>query len=175
MALISVMAGFLFISGIITLVPFGIHLTSLNYGDVLTIIVAILTAVYFMFMEAITKKNDAVAVNVVHMVGAAITMWFFWIFYPDRMMSFDNMGTLIWILYCAVFGSAVAFYFLTKAQAKVSASKVSLICSLESVFAFLFAAVIPGRDGNVEAITLNAVVGGALILAGVIKVSLNNS
>ena len=173
--LISVVFGFLIISGILSLFPFRFNITSLNYGDLLTLIVAVLTAVYFMFMGMITEKYDAVSVNVIHMVGAAITMCAFWFFYPDKQINFGNTDTIIWIIYCAVFGTALAYYFLTKAQAKVSASKVSLICSLESVFAILFSAVIPGKDGNVEAITMNALVGGALILFGVIKVSIKNS
>ena len=43
------------------------------------------------------------------------------------------------------------------------------------VFAAVFAALIPGRDGSVEPITMAVVIGGALILCGVIRVSVNKS
>ena len=66
-------------------------------------------------------------------------------------------------------------FLLSKAQAKLSAAKVSVICSLESVFAMLFAAVIPGRSGEIEPITLSAAVGGIFILLGVIKISVKRN
>lgn len=169
--IIVIIAGFLLISGIVLLKPLSFNLTELNYGDFLTLIVAVLTALYFVLLETVTDSNNEAAVNVVHMAGAAVTMWIFWLFYPEKTMNFVHIDTLMWILYCAVFGSAAAFYLLIKAQAKLSASKVAVICSLESVFALLFAAFIPGKNGLVEPITLTSALGGILILSGVIKIS----
>ncbi len=170
--LLTVVIGFLIISGVVSLYPLGFNLTTFNYGDLLTLIVAVMTAVYYIVMGVITEKYDPITVNIMHMIGATLTMLILWMFSTEKTIVFTNLGTIAWILFCAIFGSAIGFYLLTKAQAKLSASKVSLICSLESVFALLFAAVVPGRDGLIEPITINAAIGGILILIGVIKVSL---
>lgn len=166
-----VVAGFLLISGIVSLNPLAFHFTKINYGDFLTLLCAILTALYFTFFNALTEKYDETAVNVLHMLGAAVTMWCFWLFSPQKSIHLGSTLTVFWILYCAVFASAAGFWLLSKAQAKLSAAKVSVICSLESVFALVFAAVIPGRGGDTEPITLTAAAGGLLILLGVIKIS----
>lgn len=173
--LAAVVCGFLLISGIITLLPLGFHLTDVNDGDLLTLLCAVLTALYFVLYNNLTEKYDETAVNALHMVGAAVGMWLLWLFYPGKAMDFSSGVTVAWILYCAIFASAVGFWLLSKAQAKLSAAKVAVICSLESVFAMAFAAVIPGRDGLTEPITLTAAVGGLLILAGVVKISVRKT
>lgn len=172
--LLAVVTGFLLISGVVSLTPFSFHFTSVNYGDFLTLLCAILTALYFVLFNALTEKYNDIPVNVLHMFGAAIFMWCFWLFTPQKSVDLSDTVIVIWILYCAVFASAVGFMLLSKAQSKLSAAKVSVICSLESVFALLFAAFIPGRGGAVEPITLAAAAGGLLILLGVIKISVKH-
>ena len=169
--LVAVVLGFLLISGIVSLKPFGFNFTGVNYGDLLTLLCAVLTAVYFVLYQSLAERYDELSVNVFHMCGAAAFMWVLSLFSTERHVDLSNTGTVLWLLYCAIFASALSFVFLSMAQAKLSAAKVSVICSLESVFAMLFAAVIPGRNGAVEPITLAAVVGGLLITLGVIKIS----
>lgn len=171
LGLLAVVTGFLLISGIVTLSPLSLHITTVNYGDFLTLLCAILTALYFVLFNALTEKYSDIPVNVLHMFGAAGFMWVFWLFTPEKSIDLSNSLTVIWILYCAVFASAAGFMLLSKAQTNLSAAKVSVICSLESVFALLFAAVIPGRGGIVEPITPTAAIGGLLILLGVLKIS----
>ena len=171
LGLLAVVTGFLLISGVVSLAPFSFHFTSVNYGDFLTLLCAILTALYFVLFNALTEKYHDIPVNVLHMFGAAAFMWVFWLFTPEKSIDLSNTVTLLWILYCAVFASAVGFMLLSKAQSKLSAAKVSVICSLESVFAMVFAAFIPGQSGTVEPITLTAALGGILILLCIIKIS----
>ena len=173
--LIAIIIGFLLISGLVTLFPFGIHISALNIGDLLTLLCAIFTALYYVIFNRLSVKHDEVAVNLLHMIGAGAGMWILWLFYPERSVNFDDIYTIAGTIYCAVFGSAIGFLLLAKAQAKISASKVAVYCSLESVFAAVFAACIPGRDGRVEPITLAIAIGGALILYGVIKISVKKS
>ena len=171
--LVAVVLGFLLISGIVSLKPFGFNITGVNKGDILTLFCAILTAVYFVLYQSLAERYDELSVNVFHMCGAAAFMWVLSLFSTEKSMDFSNTGTVLWLLYCAVFASALSFVFLSMAQAKLSAAKVSVICSLESVFAMLFAAVIPGRNGDIEPITLAAVIGGLLIILGVLKISVH--
>ena len=173
--MLAVTVGFLLISGLVSLNPPAFHFTGINYGDLLTLLCAVLTALYFIYFNTLTEKYDETAVNVLHMIGAAAAMWCFRLFSPQKNIDLSDDLTVFWILYCAVFASAAGFWLLSKAQAKLSAAKVSVICSLESVFAMLFAAVIPGRSGEIEPITLSAAVGGIFILLGVIKISVKRN
>lgn len=172
---LAVVCGFLLINGIVSIQPFTIRVTEMNYGDILTLLCAALTALYFVPFNALTERADDAAVNTFHMIGAAVASWGVWLFSPEKRMHFSDATTVFWVAYCALFASTIGFWLLSKVQTKLSAAKVSVICSLESVFALLFAAVIPGRDGCVEPITLSAAVGGILILAGVIKISIKGS
>lgn len=63
-----------------------------------------------------------------------------------------------------LFASALGFWLLSKAQAKLDASTVAVLCSLEPIFATVFAALIWR-----EPITVVTALGGAFILYGVIK------
>ena len=174
LGLIAIMAGFLFVSGIISLSPFGINFTSVKYGDLLVLIYAAMVGLYFVFFNKLALKYDETLVNTVMAISGAIGAWILWLVLPGKSMNFANTGTLLWVIYCGVFGTGVANLLVAKAQAKLDASKVSVLCSLQSVFAMLFAAIIPGRDGNIEPVTLTAVIGGVLILSGIVIISKKN-
>ena len=169
-------AGFLLISGIVTVAPFGFHLTSLNVGDLLVLLCAVFTALYFVVFNMITQKYDESIANLLHMAGAAVGMWLVWMFYPQKSMDLSSPITVGGLLYCAVFASAIGFLLMAKASAKLEPSKVAIICALECVFAAAFAALVtwgvPYPDGSRETITLTTVLGGALVFYGVIKASI---
>lgn len=163
-----IVVGFLFISGIVSVAPFAIHLTKINYGDFLTLICAILTALYYVFQNMLSAKYDEESVNIVHFIAAFFGTLVIWIFSP-KTMALGTPSVLLGILYCGIFAGGIAFLFLAKAQAKVEASKVAILCGLEPVFATLFATFIPDIDGNTETITLSVIIGGCLILFGAWK------
>ena len=171
--LLAIVIGFLFISGLVSVFPFGIYFTSLNFGDLLTLLCAVFTALYYVMFNKLSAKYDEVAVNLLHMAGAGLGMLPILLFYPNITCNLRDIYTVGGILYCAVLGSALSFLLLAKAQAQLSPAKVAVFCSLEAVFAAVFAAFIPGRDGSVEPITIATVVGGIMILIGVIRISVD--
>jgi drug/metabolite transporter (DMT)-like permease len=67
----------------------------------------------------------------------------------------------------AVFATALAFALQTWAQQYTTATRTALIFALEPVFALAVAVVAGG-----ERLTLAAVLGGSLILAGILAVEL---
>ena len=174
--LVAATIGFLLISGIVTLAPFGVHLTALNKGDLLVFLCAVFTALYMVTFNIVAQKYDETLANLLHMAGAALGMWIVWVFCPAKAMDFSSPVTIMGLMYCAVFASALAFLLLAKASAKLDASKVAIISSLECVFAAVFAAVItvlvPYPDGSREVLTLTTVIGGALVFYGVLKASI---
>lgn len=162
-----IILGFLLISGVVSIFPCSFHLTSFNKGDLLTLMCAIFTAAYMIAFNQCSVKYDEMLVNTVHMGGAACGMWIFWIFSNEKVMIFSSISTIAGTIYCGVFASAVAFLLLAKAQAKLEASKVAVICALEPVFATIFTTLVWH-----DSVTLTTLVGGILILVGVIKSSI---
>lgn len=173
--LCSICIGFLFISEIITLNPFSFSM-KLELGDLLSLICAILTAVYMVYFNHLSSKYDEISVNVIHLGSATATMFIFWIItglFGEYTMDFTNPPAILGLLYCGICSGGIASIMLAKGTAHVDASKTAILCGLEPVFATLFAALltnfIPSLDGK---ITLPIVIGGALILYGAIKSSL---
>ena len=173
--LISITIGFLFISGIVNIYPFKVSLT-LGYGDLLSLICAILTAVYLVYFNYLSTKYDEDSVNVIHLASSCLVMFAVWIVLAalgKTQMDFTNVPAMLGLVYCGVFAGGIATMLLARGTAHVEASKTAILCGLEPVFATLFAAIltvfIPSLDGT---LTLSIVLGGALILYGAIKSSL---
>lgn len=74
-------------------------------------------------------------------------------------------SNMVWlpILYLAIFPASVSLFLQLNAQRFVSANRVGIITSLEPVFASLFAWWLAN-----EAITINTLIGGALIFGAMI-------
>lgn len=170
--LITITAGFLFISGIVCLFPFSISF-QLGYGDLLSLICAILTALYLVYFNYLSTKYDEDSVNIIHLSGSAAVMFLVWIFLHSAgktQMDFSNIPAVLGLIYCGVFSGGIASMLLARGTAHVEASKTAILCGLEPVFATLFAAMltifIPSLDGH---LTISIIFGGALILYGAIN------
>lgn len=173
--LISITIGFLFISGIISFNPLSFNL-KLGYGDLLSLICAILTAFYMVYFNYLSSRYDENSVNIIHIAAAALTMLIVWIFVGicgEYKMDFTNIPAVLGLIYCGIISGGIASLLLAKGTANVDASKTAILCGLEPVFATIFAAIltvfIPSLDGK---LTVSVVLGGALILYGAIKSSL---
>ncbi len=168
LGLLAIIVGFVFISGMVTVFPFTFNLTTLNFGDFLTLLCAIFTALYMIVFNILSVKYEEELVNFLHMMGAGIGMWAIWLFIPNKVIDFSSIGPVLGTVYCGVFASAAAFLLLAKAQAKLEASKVAILCSLEPIFATLFALIFFG-----DKITASTAIGGVLILIGVLRSSID--
>ena len=173
--LITITVGFLFISGIVNIYPFSVSL-SLGYGDLLSLVCAILTALYLVYFNFLSTKYDENSVNIIHLASSFAVMLAVWgvLFALGRtQMDFTNIPAVGGLVYCGVFAGGIATMLLARGTAYVEASKTAILCGLEPVFATVFAAIltifIPSLDGT---LTLSIVLGGALILYGAIKSSL---
>ena len=182
--LVFIIIGFLFISGMIVvdstyLAPtsfdfskaFTFGMNPLNYGDFLTIIGAILTALFFVYLNRLTKIYDEGAVSFVHMLAGAVALGIAWIFVGEP-IRLNSAPILLSTLYCGILSGGLAFFFLAKASAKISAAKAAILGGMEPIFAVVFATFIPNVNGVTEPITLTVVIGGALMIYGAIKSSL---
>ncbi len=173
--LITITVGFLFISGIVNIYPFSVSL-KLGYGDLLSLICAILTAVYLVYFNYLSVKYDEDSVNAIHLASSCVVMLAVWLVLHglgQTQMDFTNIPAMLGLIYCGVFAGGIASFLLARGTAHVEASKTAILCGLEPVFATLFAAIltvfIPSLEGT---LTASIILGGALILYGAIKSSL---
>lgn len=168
LGLALMMVGFLFVSEIITLNPFSFKMTALNYGDFMILLCAIFTGLYMVYNNRVAAKFDADLANYIHFVFAAISSLILWLIFPEQRADFSSPTTIIPVLYWGILGNALCFLWVMKAQPKLNAVKVSVLCSLEPIFATIFALFIPAPDGSVATLSLTFLIGAILIFAGVL-------
>jgi drug/metabolite transporter (DMT)-like permease len=84
---------------------------------------------------------------------------------PDGIQPPPNLDVWIAVLFTAILATAFAFFMQTWAQARMEASRVAVIMTLEVVFTAVIA-VLVGQ----EVLTLKTVIGGALIVVAMFVV-----
>ena len=173
--LLLMVFGFLFISEIVSIGPLKIGGQKLNVGDFLTLLSAIFTGLYMVFNNRIAIKHDEDLANYIQFVFAAIGSIILLPMVSENRANFSSGVSILVLLYCGIFATALAFLFLMKSQKPLGAVKTAVISSLEPVFATVFALFIPDPQGNFGVLTVESVIGGLLILAGVIVTTALNT
>lgn len=173
--LLLMVFGFLFISEIVSINPLKIGGQRLNIGDFLTLLSAIFTGLYMIFNNRIAIKHDEDLANYIQFVFAAVGSIILLPMVSENHANFSSGVSILVLLYCGIFATALAFLFLMKSQKPLGAVKTAVISSLEPVFATVFALFIPDPQGNLGVLTLESVIGGLLILAGVIVTTAINT
>ena len=144
---------------------------SMGPGELLTMGTAVGGAIHVLVLERVSPGRSAAALTGVMLLGGTLICV---LFLPlDHLVLgrteglFDPLPFRLWgvVVFMAVVGTAVTFFLQTWAQARMSATRVGVLITLEPVFALLFS-VAMGR----EAFTLRACVGMVLILAGMLTV-----
>lgn len=74
------------------------------------------------------------------------------------------------VIFTAIFASAIAFIIQTWSQAHLSATRVAVILTMEMVFAAFFAVIFGG-----EVLTLQLSIGGALVVAAILLIVLQDA
>jgi drug/metabolite transporter (DMT)-like permease len=136
-----------------------------NRGDLLTIGCAVAYAFHLLVLGYFSQRELFQAVALGQILCAALLSTGSLVVEPPRVRWTPNVTFAI--LLTSVFATALAFALQTWGQKFTTATRTALIFTLEPVFA-LMAAVLVGH----EPLTASAVVGGALILAGILAVEL---
>jgi drug/metabolite transporter (DMT)-like permease len=118
---------------------------------------AILFAAHIVGLGRWSPGLDSYALTVVQLGVIAVFMWIGSV--PDGIQPPPNLDVWIAVLFTALLATAFAFFMQTWAQARMEASRVAVILTLEVVFTALIA-VLVGQ----EVLTLKTVIGGALIV-----------
>lgn len=161
------------IGSLITLVGIGlvsINATfTLNLGDGLTLICAFFFAAHIIAIEFFAKGMNVFKLAFIQIGVAAVLFVITALLTEPIPMSFTPRAWMA-IVYLAVFSTFACFTLQTVAQKFTSSSHVSIILSLESVFAALLGVILLG-----EVLTPIMLIGCALIFAAILMVELNFS
>lgn len=118
----------------------GAQLQNLNWGDILTLMCAVLGAVHIIYVGKISAAvKDVVRFNTWQSVFCFIPLLPFWLLSEKRDLA--EASALSWggVVALAVGSSAIAFALQVRAQKVLSDTTASMMFLLEGVFAFFFA------------------------------------
>ena len=136
--------------------------SSFNAGDALTLLCAVLFAVYIVYIDVVAHDMSAMqltfvqmAVNAVLALGATIVF--------DSFPPAVSFGTVAAILYLTFFATILTTFLQTRYQKETTPTRAAIIFTIEPVFAATTAAVVLG-----EQIGVGGAIGGGLIIGGVL-------
>ena len=146
----------------------GFSLKGFNRGDLLTIGCAIAFAGHLLVLGYYSQREriEAVAIG---QIACAMVLFSVSLFVEPPKATWSQ-SVVSALLVTGILGTAVAFAVQTWAQQFTTATRTGLIFALEPVVALLTAVLAGG-----EQLTTAAIVGGALILAGIVTVEIKPS
>lgn len=156
-------AAFLCIVGIgfvvLTGDSFGILL-----GDILTLICALLTALYIVLATDYAQKRDVMLLTIVQFATAAVISLVVALLFEDFPAGAPSSAWL-GVVYLGIFCTAVGLGFQNFGQKYSPPASSSLLLSLEAPFGALFAVLVGGGE---EKLSIPLVIGFVLIFASII-------
>ena len=156
--------GLMFVTGVYQ------GLSALTVGDLLTFLCALCVAIHIIVADKFLKESDPVLLGVGQIVAAFILSFLAWT--VQSPVSFTTVtytpALIAAVVLTAVFCTSFAFTAQIVVQKYLSPARVAVIFTLEPVFAYLYALVIPGPGGTTESLTLFNILGCVLIVGGMI-------
>ena len=143
--------------------------SGLNFGDVLTLICAVLFALQIFLTEYYAEELATWEIMLLQMGTAALLSWAMVLFEGEAQLNL-SISAISPIMYLGLFSTLVAFGLQTYAQKFTTSNQASLILSTEAFFGMVAAVIILK-----EALTINLLIGAALIFCGILMVELNPS
>jgi len=136
---------------------------SLGYGEMLTLIAAMLYALHIVGLGAWSRPGDAIGLTILQL--AVITLMSLVATAPNGIVLPTTAADWMAILYMALVAAALALVGQTWAQAHLPPTRAAIIMTTEPVFAALFAVLFGG-----ESMTTRMLLGGALVVAAMLLV-----
>ena len=136
---------------------------SIGTGEIFVLISAFLFAAHILLLSRWSKDFDAYTLTFVQLATCALVSGI-----PAAGNGFTPPPDFqVWsvVVFTAVFATFFAFVIQTWAQARISATKVAVILTMEVVFAALFSVLL-----GAEPLTLRIMVGGSMVLVAMIMI-----
>lgn len=139
-----------------------------SLGSLFMLLSAVMTSIYTIAADKITKEEDPLLLSVLQMWGTAILGFIMWFIEDPRTFAAleytNEMLSSIFIL--AFFGKAYAYVALMYSQKYSNPINVTIIASTEPIVTLVLAVLIPSVFE--EEFTVAAVFGAAVIMVGAI-------
>jgi len=141
---------------------------SLNIGDILTIMCALMFAVHFVALEKFSPRLNAINFTLVQMIaatclGAVVSLTFEF----DQYADIDLLGSWIGLVFMGFIVTGLGFFVQTAAQKKIPSTTISIMCCTESVFAMIFSWAL-----GYDLITIPLMAGAVLIITSTVLSSI---
>ncbi len=136
---------------------------SIGTGELFVLISAFLFAAHILLLSRWSKDFDAYTLTFIQLVTCAVVSGV-----PASLNGFvAPPDQQVWavIIFTAVFATFFAFVIQTWSQARISATKVAVILTMEVVFAALFSVAL-----GAEPLTLRILLGGSMVLIAMIMI-----
>ena len=136
---------------------------SIGTGELFVLLSAFLFAAHILLLSRWSHKFDAYALTFVQLSTCALVS-----LVPASINGYvAPPDSQVWgvILFTAIFATFFAFVIQTWAQARISATKVAVILTMEVVFAALFSVML-----GAEPLTLRIIIGGSMVLIAMIMI-----
>lgn len=142
------------------------NLTTLNNGDLLTLICALFFALQIFYTDYYVKNVKAGIIMVSQMGVAALLSWIAVFLFGETQMTI-NWITMQPILYLGIMSTMVAFGLQTWAQQRTSSTETAVILSTEAFFGMIGSVLLLGEN-----ITTVMIIGAVLIFIGILIVEI---
>jgi len=146
--------------------------TPFNFGDMLTLICAVMFALHIVFTGKYSQQHDAFPLIFIQLLMVSVLSLGSALFLEDWQRLLDvevigNVDVLSAIVVASLLGTGLAIMIQTFAQEHLTSTRVALIFSLEPVFATLTAFLVID-----EQMRATAGLGAGLILSGILLTEL---
>jgi drug/metabolite transporter (DMT)-like permease len=136
--------------------------SSFNAGDALTLLCAVLFAIYIVYIDVVAHDMSALQLTFLQMATNGVLAL-------GATLAFDSVpprlpaGTLVAVLYLTVFATILTTFLQTRFQKETTPTRAAIIFTIEPVVAAVTAAIFLG-----EQVGVGGAVGGGLIMGGVL-------
>lgn len=148
----------------ISLLTWTAEMTSLQFGDVLSIICAVFFALHIIALERFSSHIPTFAFTAIQMLTAGILSILCALCFESAPahISAQAIGSALYLIFVS---TLLAYLLQTAAQKYTSANSASLILSMEALFASIFSFLILH-----EVMTIQMILGAILIFASIIYI-----
>lgn len=150
----------------IALLSLTSSLSSVNLGDILTLICAVFFALQIFSTDYFVKQEEIWALMLLQMGVAALLSWIT-LFVTNGNIPTLQLTTMLPILYLGLVSTLLAYFIQTLSQKKTTSSEAAIILSTEAFFGMISSVIILH-----EQISINMFFGAVLIFIGILIVEL---
>jgi drug/metabolite transporter (DMT)-like permease len=137
---------------------------SINIGDLLVLICAIMFATHIAFVSVAVKGNNPLRVTFIQLTVATLLSFIGSIIInPGKLSQVDYSLAIPSVVFLGVFSTCLCFFMQTSAQKRTTPAKTGIILSMESLFGTLFSVIL-----GIDPLTAKIVIGGLVIFTAVV-------